>query len=278
MSEIAYLNGEFLPLTEARVPIDDRGYTFADGIYEVIVTRNGKPFLSREHFLRLEHSAAAIDLTLPLPIAELDKLMLAGIARAGFAETMVYIQVTRGVAPRRHDYPEGISPQLLLTFRPCPEAHPQLLEKGIAIITVPEIRWSRCDIKSIALLPNVLMKQKAITAGCREALFVTENGVIHECTAANIFLARNGEISTPPADHHILAGITRGRIIDKAKTEGLIINEQECSLNDLLTADEVFITSSTVDLLPVVTVDGKTIGRGRPGPLSCRIRKWFAAV
>jgi D-alanine transaminase len=278
MSEIAYLNGEFLPLTEARVPIDDRGYTFADGIYEVIVTRNGKPFLSREHFLRLEHSAAAIDLTLPLPITELDKLMLAGIARAGFTETMVYIQVTRGVAPRRHDYPEGISPQLLLTFRPRPEAHPQLLEKGIAIITVPEIRWSRCDVKSIALLPNVLMKQKAITAGCREALFVSENGVIYECTAANIFLARNGEISTPPADHHILAGITRGRIIDKAKTEGLIINEQECSLNDLLTADEVFITSSTVDLLPVVTVDGKTIGGGRPGPLSCRIREWFAAV
>ncbi len=275
MTEIAYLEGKFLPLEEARVSINDRGYTFADGIYEVIVTRNGKPFRAQEHFIRLEHSAAAIALPLPNSRTELAELLLEGLERAAFPETLVYIQITRGVAPRRHNYPEGLKPQLLLTFRPRPKIVPELVKKGVGIITVDEIRWQRCDIKSIALLPNILMKQKAVAAGCREALFVTRKGLIHECTAANILFARDGKLFTPPADNHILAGITRGFILEKAAAEGLKVTEKECTLKELQAADEVFLTSSSVDLLPVVKIDGKTVADGRPGPLSRRIRKWF---
>ncbi|NPA25006.1 MAG: D-amino acid aminotransferase [Deltaproteobacteria bacterium] len=275
MPELAYLENSFIPLAEARVPVNDRGYLFADGIYEVIVTREGRPFLQPEHLARLEHSAAGINLRLPAPLSQLEKLIATGIAKAGFAETMVYLQVTRGTAPRRHDYPGDLEPNLLLTFRPRPEYPPELGQEGIGIITVPEIRWARCDIKSIALLPNVMMKQQAVEKGCREALFVCADDTIRECTAANIFFVKNDTLFTPPADHHILAGITRGFIIKQASARKIEVCERKCTLEELREADEAFITSSTMDLLPVTTVDGHAIGNGRPGPLTSRIRGFF---
>ncbi len=277
MPELAYLENRFLPLDEARVPINDRGYLFADGIYEVVVTRNGAPFLFREHFARFKRSAQAIGLQLPFSFTELEDLVKEGIAQAGFAETMVYIQVTRGIEPRRHEYSDNLAPAPLLTFRPRPEYPESLRRNGIAIITVPEIRWQRCDIKSIALLPNVMMKQQAVEQGSKEALFVTPEGVVHEGTAANIFFAADGVLHTPPADQHILAGITRGFIIAQARARGLEVrDDKECRLEELLAADEVFITSSTVDIMPVIRVDKTRIGSGRPGPLSQTVRSFFA--
>ncbi len=275
MPELAYLENSFMPLAEARIPVNDRGYLFADGIYEVIVTRGGQPFLQAEHLKRLERSAAEIRLGLPVPLSELEKLVTSGIAKAEFNETMVYIQVTRGTAPRRHDYPPDLEPNLLLTFRPCPEYPPELTREGVGIITVPEIRWARCDIKSIALLPNILMKQRAVEKNCREALFVSPEGLIRECTAANIFFVKNGTLFTPPADRHILAGITRGFIIRQAQARKIDVRERECTRDELLGADEAFITSSTMDLLPVTMVDGRPIGNGRPGPLTSRIKSFF---
>ena len=276
MPELAYLENRFQPIAEARVPINDRGYLFADGIYEVAVTRNGRPFLLAEHFARFERSAAAIRLRLPFSFEELANLIRDGIERAGFAETMVYIQVTRGVENRRHDYSTDLEPTLLMTFRARPEVPEKLRREGVSIITVPEIRWSRCDIKSIALLPNVMMKQQAVEQGCKEALFVTDAGIIHEGTAANIFLVRDQTLLTPPADHHILAGITRKFIIEQARARDIEVFETECQIEELLKADEAFITSSTVDLLPVVRVDDQTIGSGRPGPMSRMIESFFS--
>jgi D-alanine transaminase len=275
MPELAYLENSFMPLAEARIPINDRGYLFADGIYEVIVTRGARPFLQQEHLERLERSAESIRLRLPAPLSRLAEIIAVGIKKAGFRETMVYLQITRGTAPRRHDYPLDLEPNLLLTFRPRPEYPPGLIREGIGIITVPEIRWARCDIKSIALLPNIMMKQLALEKNCREALFVSTDSTVRECTAANIFLVRDNTLFTPPADHHILAGITRSFIIKQATAQKVSVCEQECTLDELLDADEAFITSSTMDLLPVTMVDGHAIGDGRPGPLTNRIRSFF---
>ena len=275
MPEIAYINNTFIPLEKAFIPINDRGYLFADGIYEVIVTRNGKPFLIKEHLERLQRSADGIILELPTSLSELSEIIERGIKKAGFTETMVYIQITRGIEPRRHNYSTELQANLTMTFRPHPEYDPQLTVKGVAIITVPEIRWSRCDIKSIALLPNIMMKQRAVERGCQEALFVTEEGLIREGTAGNIFFIKDKIIYTPPANQHILNGITRAYILQQASRHGIEQVERECTLQETLKADEVFITSSTVDLLPVIKIDNSTIGNGHPGPLSAVIKGFF---
>ena len=275
MQEIAYINNNFIPLGEAFVPINDRGYLFADGIYEVIVTRNGSPFLMQEHLERLRRSAAGILLKMPASLAELSKTIEDGIKKAGFGETMVYLQITRGIEPRRHNYSTDLKTNLIMTFRPHPEYKPQLTSEGVSIISVPEIRWSRCDIKSIALLPNIMMKQRAVENGSQEALFVNKEGLIRECTAANIFLIKNNTLHTPPADQHILNGITRSYILQQVAAHGIKQIERECTLAETLKADEVFITSSTVDLLPVIKIDNTTIADGRPGPFTKTIKEFF---
>lgn len=275
MQEIAYLNNTFIPLNVASVPINDRGLLFADGIYEVIISRKGRPFLLEEHFTRLERSAAAISLKLPVSAAQISKIIDTGINKAGFSESMVYIQITRGTESRRHNYSNNLQANLIMTFRPRPEYAPENFSHGVAIISVPEIRWSRCDIKSTALLPNVMMKQKAVNQGYQEALFVTSDGIIRECTAANIFFVKDETLFTPPANQHILNGITRSFILEKAKSHNLKLAERDCSFTELCQADEVFITSSTVDLMPVVKVDKINIGNGRPGPVIQAIKNFF---
>lgn len=278
MPEIAYINSTFIPLEKAFVPINDRGYLFADGIYEVIVTRNGKPFLIQEHLERLQQSADELLLELPHSLSEFIEIIDHGIKKAGFNETMVYIQLTRGIEPRRHNYSADIKANLTMTFRPHPEYDPQLIREGVAIITVPEIRWSRCDIKSIALLPNIMMKQKAVEMGCQEAVFVTKEGIVREGTASNIFFIKNKILYTPSADQHILGGISRNYILQQAAAHGLEQVERECTLQEVLSADEVFITSSTVDLLPVIKIDETTIASGRPGPVGKVIKNFFPTV
>ena len=275
MPEIAYINNSFIPIEKASVSINDRGYLFADGIYEVVVTRNGELFLLNEHLDRLQRSADAISLKLPVSINEISKIIERGINKAGFAESMVYIQITRGVESRRHNYSAGIKASLMMTFKPRPEYAPELFSQGVAIITVPEIRWSRCDIKSIALLPNIMMKQKAVAEGCQEALFVSTDGIIHECTTANIFFIKDHILYTPPADQHILNGITRLYILQQAELNNISCIVKECSLTELLQADEVFMTSSTIDLMPIVKVNETTINNGKPGPLSLSVKKFF---
>lgn len=275
MQETAYFNNTFIPLAEAAVPINDRGLLFADGIYEVIVSRKGKLFLTDEHLSRLQRSADAISLELPLSATEISQKIDTGIKKAGFSESMVYIQVTRGTESRRHNYSNEIRANLIMTFRARPEYAPELFRQGAALISVPEIRWSRCDIKSTALLPNVMMKQKAVDQGYQEALFVSSDNIIRECTAANIFCVKNETLITPPADQHILNGITRSFILEQANSHNLEHIERDCSFTELCQADEVFITSSTVDLMPIVKVDDITIGSGRPGPITQAVKNFF---
>lgn len=277
MPEIAYINNTFIPLEKAYVPINDRGYLFADGIYEVIVTRSGKPFLIKEHLKRLQRSAKSILLKLPNSLSELAGIIDHGIKEAGFSETMVYIQVTRGIEPRNHNYSANLKASLTMTFRPHPEYDPKLIREGVAIITVPEIRWSRCDIKSIALLPNIMMKHKAVESGCQEAIFVTKEGIVREGTASNIFFIKDKILYTPLADQHILGGVTRDYILHQAAAHGLEQVERECTLLETLAADEVFITSSTVDILPVIKIDETIIRNGRPGSLCKLIKNFFPA-
>jgi D-alanine transaminase len=275
MPEIAYINEAFIPLEKAFVPINDRGYLFADGIYEVIVTRNGKPFLIKEHLERLQRSADAILLHLPAPLSALTTIIELGIKKAGFSETMVYIQITRGIESRRHNYSARLKANLTMTFRAHPEYDPRTLLKGVTIMTVPEIRWSRCDIKSIALLPNIMMKQKAVENGYQEALFVTKTGLVREATAANIFFIKDEVLHTPPADQHILNGVTRFYILQQANVHAIKLIERDCTLAEILKADEVFITSSTMDILPVIKIDETMIANGQPGPFSKTIKNFF---
>ncbi len=275
MQEIAYLNDTFLPLEEASVPINDRGLLFADGIYEVIISRQGKPFLLEEHLARLQRSATAISLKLPISTTAISEIIHTGTKKAGFSESMVYLQITRGTEARRHNYSPDIRANLIMTFRARPEYAPENFSQGVAIISVPEIRWSRCDIKSTALLPNVMMKQKAVDLGCQEALFVSPEGIIRECTAANIFSVKNQTLYTPLADQHILNGMTRSFILQQAKAQNFKLVEKDYSFAELCRADEVFITSSTVDLMPVVKIDDLTVGNGRPGPITQAVKAFF---
>lgn len=277
MPDIAYINNDFIPLEQARISINDRGYTFADGVYEVICTRSGHPFLMSEHFRRLERSAAGINIPLPPSYSGWPAIIDEGIKRAGYRETMIYLQLTRGIMPRHHSYPEPLEPQMVMTFRPRPQYDESFFTQGQQAITVEEMRWNRCYLKTIALLPNILMKQQAHQQNCLEAFFISTKGEIHEACAANIFLVKDKTMSTPELNNYILPGISRQYIIDRAREEGMTVSCRTCFLDELFAADEVFITSTTVDAMPIVKVDGQLIGNGIPGPITKKVRGLFPA-
>lgn len=275
MADIAYINNEFIPMEQACIPINDRGYTFADGVYEVVCTRSGRPFLIPEHFRRLERSAAGIDIPLPLSYSDWPAIIAEGIKRSGYQETMIYIQLTRGIMPRHHSYPEPLEPQLVMTFRPRPQYDESFFSQGQQAITVEEMRWNRCYLKTIALLPNILMKQQAHRQGCQEAFFISEKQEINEACAANIFLVKDKIIYTPKLNNYILPGISRQYIIDRAREDGMTVSCKICFLDELFAADEVFITSTTVDAMPIIKVDNRQIGDGTPGPITNKVRRLF---
>ncbi|MCD6150717.1 MAG: aminotransferase class IV [Deltaproteobacteria bacterium] len=277
MADIAYINNEFIPMEQASISINDRGYMFADGVYEVICTRNGLPFLLPEHFKRLERSAAGINIPLPTSYSDWPAIIDEGIKRAGYQETMIYIQLTRGIMPRHHSYPEPLEPYLVMTFRSRPQYDESFFSQGQQAITVEEMRWNRCYLKTIALLPNILMKQQAHQQNCLEAFFISAKGEIHEACAANIFLVKDKTISTPELNNYILPGISRQYIIDRAREDGMIVSCRTCFLDELFAADEVFITSTTVDAMPIVKVDNRQIGDGLPGPTTNKVRGLFPA-
>ena len=277
MADIAYINNEFIPMEQAGISINDRGYMFADGVYEVICTRSGQPFLLPEHFKRLERSAAGINIPLPTSYSDWPAIINKGIKRAGYQETMIYIQLTRGVMPRHHSYPEPLEPYLVMTFRSRPHYDESFFTQGRQAITVEEIRWNRCYLKTIALLPNILMKQQAHQQNCLEAFFISAKGEIHEACAANIFMVKDKTISTPELNNYILPGISRQYIIDRAREDGMTVSCRICFLDELFAADEVFITSTTMDSMPIVKVDNRQIGDGLPGPITKKVRGLFPA-
>jgi D-alanine transaminase len=275
MPELAYVNHRFVPLAEATVPIEDRGFQFGDGVYEVIVAYNGQPFLLEEHLHRLRRSCEAIELKYDFDGAPLVPIIRDGLDRCGFKDAMVYIQLTRGVAPRSHLIPTDIQPTLVMTFKPLPTLPDELRRRGAKVITIPDTRWANCYIKAVTLLPNVLARHKARQRGCDDAIFVTKEGEVRECTAANVFIVAKGELLTPPLTESILHGVTQRFLLTCARSLGLTAREQQLFVDDLYNADELFLSSTTAEVLAITEVDGQSIGSGQPGPITHQIHVEF---
>ena len=276
MPEIAYVNGAFLPLAEAVVSVEDRGYQFADGVYEVIATYGGRPYAVEPHMTRLQSSLEALRLPLEIGAYGLRDKLSEGLARSGFPETLIYIQVTRGVAARRHEFPaKPVEPTVVMTFKELYRIPPKLYREGVEVITVPDLRWQRCDIKSISLLPNILAKQEAAQAGAFEALLVNAEGQITEGASTSAFCVRSGCIYTTPTGPHILPSITRSVLLDLARELEIKLYEHFSSVDEFCASDEVFLAGTTTEAMPVVSIDGQRIGSGDPGPIAQKLRAAF---
>lgn len=260
-AQSVYLNGQFLPLSEARIPVLDRGFLFGDGIYEVIPVYGGKPLRLGEHLRRLERSLAEIRMLSPLTDAEWSSIFSRLITGTG--DQYLYLQVTRGADSRRdHAIPAGIPATV---FVMCSPITPMPTD-GIKAITVEDIRWNRCDIKAITLLANVLLRQNAIDAGAAEAILVRD-GQILEGAASNIFIVSQGAIVTPPKGRTILPGITRDLVLELARETGQTAEERHFGIEELRAASEIWMTSSIREILPVIELDGQPVSHGKPGPV-----------
>ena len=276
MPELAYVNGAFVELSEARVSVEDRGYQFADGVYEVICTYNGRLFAIEEHLKRLQNSLNQVSIKLNVLDSAIGKRISDGINLAGFEETLVYVQITRGVAPRRHEFPSGRTlPSIVMTFKPLERLSQNIFETGVEVVSVPDFRWKRCDIKSTALLANVLAKQEANRQGAFEALLVNRQGYVTEGSSTSVFWVNKGRLCTTPAGDNILPGITRKILLEIAENLQIKTVEYSCTLNKLLLADEVILSGTTTEALSVVNIDSRSIGDGTPGPISQKLRASF---
>ncbi len=278
MSRYAYVNGRYLPFRDAMVHVEDRGYQFADAVYEVCEVRAGRVIDERRHLDRLERSLNAIRLRLPMSRAALGVVLREVVARNRIGFGMVYLQVSRGVARRDLAFPvPERAPCIVVTARALNRARLEALAAaGIAVVSVPDDRWGRVDIKTVGLLPNVLARQAAIENGAREAWLVDESGAVTEGASANAWIvAGDGRLVTRHADHAILGGITRSVLFDAVKTLGLTIEERRFALAEAYAAREAFITSATQNVMPVVRIDGRAIGDGKPGPVATTLRQEF---
>ena len=272
---IVYLNGEYLPSEKAMVSVEDRGFLFADGIYEVVRYYGGRPFQFDAHFKRLEHSAEGAQLPLAPAVAGLRQIIERLLADNNLHDTNVYIECTRGVArPRTHAFPAQPNPSLLVMPLPIHALPANALTQGVKAITVPDVRWARCDIKSIMLLPNVMAKTEARGRGAFEAIMVRD-GIVTEGSSTNIFAVLEDTLVTHPLDHHILGGITRQVTLALAAGLELKVRESGFTLEQMYGAREVFLTSTTSEVLPITQVDDRTIHHGAPGPVTLRLYEAF---
>jgi D-alanine transaminase len=274
MDPIANLNGERMPLAEARIPALDRGFLFGDAIYEVLRVYEGKPWLVDEHFARLARSLDAIRIH-GIDIPRLRRRMNETIGAGPFGEAIVYIQITRGVAPRMHGFPNNVAPLEFLYVQEFRDSHAQARQDGAAVITVPDLRWSRCDIKSTNLLANVLAAQSAKEAGCIEALLCSEDGIVSEGTHTSFFGVLDGKVLTAPNSSHILPGITRGLVLRLAQRAKIDLQEHELRRPDLHRVSELFLTGTTSEVLPVVRVDNQPIADGKPGQITRKLQEAY---
>ena len=278
MPELAYVNGEFLPLERAVVPVEDRGYQFADAVYEVLRVYAGRVFALEEHLGRLARSLAGIRLQPGLTGAELQRLIAEAVRRSEFADATVYLQISRGVAKRHRGVAPGLTPMLVITVRPLAPPPATVRGPGVKLLTVPDDRWAHCDIKSVGLLANVLAYERAREAGADDALFVDATGAVAESTAGNLFVVSGTRLRTPPNGPRLLAGVTRDKILGLASELGLQAETGPLRQADLTTAEEAFLTSTTAQVTPVAAVDGMRIGTETPGPVTARVYQAFLAL
>jgi D-alanine transaminase len=275
MSRVAYVNGRYLPRERARVSIEDRGFQFADGVYEICEVRGGRIVDERRHMARLDRSLNELRIARPMTPAALSIVMRETIRRNRVRDGIVYIEITRGTARRDFPFPPGIRPSLIVTARSNDLSRiEQMAADGVSVVTVPDIRWGRVDIKSVALLPNVLAKQAAHEQGAREAWLVDKQGRITEGASSNAWIvARDGKVVTHPLGADILPGITRSVVLDVIKAQGLAFEERAFTLEEAYAAREAFITSASQIVIPVVSINGRPVGNGAPGLIASGLRR-----
>ena len=265
-SSTVYLNGEYLPLEQACVPVLDRGFIFGDGVYEVIPVYNRKVFRLEHHLQRLKNSMQAVRLNNPFTDAEWSEIINNVVERNDGGDQSIYLQITRGVASRDHRFPDEVTPTVFVMSNLFVMVPREQLEHGVSAITLDDIRWQYCSIKSIALLPNILLRQQAVEQGAAEAILLRDNEVT-EGAASNVFIVKDGVIITPPKTDCLLPGITRDLVVEQAHEHDMPVKEVIIKQDDLLAADEIWLTSSTKEILPVTQLNGQTIGSGKPGPV-----------
>lgn len=276
MPRYAYVNGRYFQHGDAAVHIEDRGYQFGDGVYEVIPVAAGQAVDEGPHLDRLERSLAELRIDMPVPRRSLELICGEMLRRNGLRNGLVYIQVTRGVAPRNHSFPASARPSLVIATKRINFAGESKFDKGVSVITVPDRRWERRDIKTTNLLPNCLAKQEAVEAGAYEALQVDRDGNVTEGTSSNAWIVtRGGRLVTRHLSSDILHGVTRRTILAIAMEEGIAFEERPFTVEEALDAGEAFVTSATSFVTPVVSIDGKPIGEGKPGPLTRRLLAWY---
>jgi len=276
MSRVAYVNGRYLPHDAASVHIEDRGYQFADGVYEVIAVERGLMVDEGLHLKRLSRSLRELEIAEPMQERALKTVMREVIRRNRVDDGIIYIQMTRGVAPRDHAFPKHATTQVVMTARRSRPHNPKTVEQGVSVITIPDIRWARCDIKSVSLLPNVLGKQRAREAGAYEAWQVDRDGMVTEGTSTNAWIVTEaGEVITREAGHAILNGVTRLGVLRLIESEGLRLVERTFSVSEAKVAREAFLTSTTSAVTPVVRLDGAPIADGKPGPIARKLRQVY---
>ncbi len=274
MKEILYLNGKYMPLSKGKISVEDRGFQFGDGLYEVISVYAGQIFALDDHLARLQASAAGVRMKLPHTLPVLRNILRELVSRSGVYDGVLYLQLTRGACPRQHAIPRsGIRPTFLAYTRAMKTGSAR--QRGLKVITVPEIRWGKCIVKSVNLLPNILARDEATRRGADEAIFVRADGTVVEGAATNVFIVKNGVIYTAPEQEAMLSGVTRKRIIQLARKDRLKLVQAGFKVARMKKADEVFVSGTITELAPVIRVDGTKIGNGRLGPIVRRLQVLF---
>lgn len=263
-SQLVYLNGEYLPLNEAKVSVLDRGFIFGDGVYEVIPAYGSKALRFDHHMQRLQNSLDAVRIINPLSNDQWQQIIDKLIADTHSQDQYVYLHITRGVASRDHQFPEETQPTVFVMSSVLHPVDAKLLKNGITAVTLDDIRWQHCNIKAIALLPNILLRQQAVDKDAKEAILIRD-GNMTEGAASNVFIVTNGVIKTPPKDNKLLPGITRDLVVELAQTHNIPIEETIISEKEFLAADEIWLTSSTKEILPVTQINEQQVGNGKPG-------------
>ncbi len=269
MSDV-YLNGQFMPLEQATVPVLDRGFIFGDGVYEVIPVYNRIPLALDRHLRRLEYSLDGIRMAHPMTPEAWRTLILELIARESSADQSVYLQVTRGVAPRDHAFPQGVAPTVFAMTKPLTPPPASWIRDGVSAITHADFRWLRCDLKTTSLLANVLLRQLAVDAGATECLLIRD-GFLTEGAASNTFIVLDGCLLAPTRNRLLLPGITYDLVLEAAASHGIPHEERPVTEAELRRAEEVMMTSSTREIVPITRLDGVPVGKGRPGPVTMRL-------
>ncbi len=269
-----YLNGEFLPIEQAKIPVLDRGFIFGDGVYEVIPAYSRRPFRLKEHLARLQASLDAIRLNNPHPEAKWSELIGRIVAANPWEDQSIYLQVTRGVAPREHAFPKGLKPTVFIMASALVTPSADLVRKGAKAIVLPDFRWLRCDIKSTSLLGNCMLRTLAAEEDCVEAILVRD-GELTEASASNVFIVRNGTVLAPPKSQLILPGITYDVVLEILRANAIAHKVRAVAESELRQAGEIWVTSSSREVLAITTLDGKPVGNGKPGPLFARVHALY---